>query len=240
MNKNHKLIICIFLIILFILTGCNSREDVKHISKENAIKYVNKIIDEPVEYVNQLGEEEDDTISYVFKLIERNIDFSVSSSIRVPSIDGSQFGNYKESLYINYESAIIFNNNYVSQREKLAQKYNIQETLDGTDKYHYYTTTINNYTDLSNLTNFYLELDKLYNFKEKDPKKILHIDSGLICSDILGSIDGINFSFKKSDELKYEPVYKIIEKNYVSHLKWFNLTDPTIPDNIWDKYDAAP
>ena len=66
MNKNHKLIICIFLIILFILTGCNSREDVKHISKENAIKYVNKIIDEPVEYVNQLGEEEDDTISHVF------------------------------------------------------------------------------------------------------------------------------------------------------------------------------
>ena len=177
MNKNHKLIICIFLIILFILTGCNSREDVKHISKENAIKYVNKIIDEPVEYVNQLGEEEDDTISHVFKLIERNIDFFVSSSIRAPSIDGSQFGNYKESLYINYESAIIFNNNYVSQREKLAQKYNIQETLDGTDKYHYYTTTINNYNDLSNLTNFYLELDKLYNFKEKDPQKILHIDS---------------------------------------------------------------
>ena len=49
----------------------------------------------------------------------------------------------------------------------LFQKYNIQETLDGTDKYHYYTTTINNYNDLSNLTNFYLELDKLYNFKEK-------------------------------------------------------------------------
>ena len=46
--------------------------------------------------------------------------------------------------------------------------------------------------------------------------------------------------FERFDVMRHPLVYKIIEKNYVSHLKWFNLTDPTIPDNIWDKYDAAP
>ena len=228
------------MIIPFVLTGCNSREDVKHTSKEKIIKYVNKVIDEPVEYVSQLGVEKDTTISYIFKLTERNIEFSVESTISAPFIDGSQFGNYKETIYIVYESAIIFNSNYVSEREKIAKKYNIQETLNGNDNYHYYTTTINNYNDLSNLTNYYLELDKLYNFKEREPKKISHIDSGTICSDILGSIEGINFSYKKSDELKYNEVYKDIEKRYVGHLKWFNLTDPSVPSNIWDKYDATP
>ena len=51
---------------------------------------------------------------------------------------------------------------------------------------------------------------------------------------------GINFSYKKSDELKYKKVYKELEKNYVIDLKRNGLTDSSIPKKVWNKYHIIP
>ena len=241
MNNNFKRIMLLLLIIActLILTGCNNREDVKHTSKEKMISYINSVLYEPVEFVNIIGQESDTTVTYYFMLTKRNIEFSVKSSITAPSIDGSRFGNYKESLLIDYESAIMFDKRYISARQDIAKKMGIIETLNGSS-YKYFNETIHDYNDLPNLAKFYIELDKLYSFNESKPQEVSHDNTGSIKSKILGSIESINFSYNRATRLQYDNVYNDIEKRYVGHLKWFNLYDPTVPENVWNKYKASP
>ena len=50
------------------------------------------------------------------------------------------------------------------------------------------------------------------------------------------SIEGVSYSTSKKARLKYKKVYKILEEQYITLLKKFNLTDDTIPEDIWNKY----
>ena len=102
-----------------------------------------------------------------------------------------------------------------------------------------YVTYIDNYNDLSNLARFYVEVDKLYDFREKNPSEVSHVNSGLIVTSQYDEISGIYYSNTKSDKLYYKSVYKNLEEEYVVHLKTIKVRDTTIPDKVWNKYKAS-
>lgn len=49
-------------------------------------------------------------------------------------------------------------------------------------------------------------------------------------------IDEIFYSTCENSRLTFKDVFKELERLYIERLKWFNLTDGTIPQNIWNKY----
>lgn len=234
-------LIKVFLILIVMITilGCNSREDVEHLSQEDLIKYVENNITEKIEFIDSNTENADKYI-YTFKLVDRNINFKIKDYIynNGLNIDATQF-------YDKYERSIIFNdyilsivNNLEEKRLAIKNKYNIEEIYYKNIGSH--TITIKDYSDLSNLSKYIVELDKLYQFNIKDIEKIELKDSILVdtirFSKNYSSIESIPYSTSKKARLKYDKVYKQLEGRYINQLKQFNITDKTIPNDIWNKY----
>lgn len=237
MKKIIKVIL--MLIVMITITGCNSREDVEHLSQEELIKYVKNNITEKVEFIESNTENTDNYI-YTFKLVDRNINFKIKDYIynNGLNIDATQF-------YDKYERSIIFNdyvlsivNNLEEKRLSIKNKYNIEEIYYS--KIGSHIITIKDYTDLSNLSKYIVELDNLYQFNIKDIKKTELKDSILVdtirFSKNYSSIESIPYSTSKKARLKYDKVYKQLEERYIQQLKQFNITDNTIPNDIWNKY----
>lgn len=237
MKKILKAIL--ILIIMITITGCNSKEDVEHLSRKDLIKYVKKNITEEIQFIESNTQDVDNHI-YTFKLVDRNINFQIRDYIHNSglNIDATQF-------YDNYERSIIFNdyvlsilNNLEQKRLSIKNKYNFEEIYY--DNIGSHIITIKDYTDLSNLSKYIIELDNLYQFNIKDIEKIelwnVDLTDVINFSKTESSIEGVSFSTNKKLRLKYDTVYKQLEEQYVKQLKKFNLTDETIPKNIWNKY----
>ena len=208
------------------MTGCNSREDVEHLSQEELIEYVEKNITEEIEFVDRNTQDIDNYI-YTFKLVDRNINFKVKDSIRNKglNIDATQF-------YDDYERSIIFNDYVISILKDLEQKrldilnkYNFKEIYY--DRSGSHTIKIKDYTDLVNLYQF--------NIKDREQIKVDLADVISFYSTEC-SIKGVPYSTSKKTRLKYDTVYKQLEEQYIKKLKTFNLTDETIPNNVWNNY----
>lgn len=229
----------LILVVMMSITGCNSREDVQHLSQKNLIKYVEKNIGEKIKFVGINTQDPDDYI-YNFKLINRNINFEIRDYIHNTgvNIDATQF-------YDNYERSIIFDdyiisiiNNLEQTRVNILKKYNFREEFF--DNIGAHIITVKDYNDLSNLSKYIVEIDNLYKFNINNVEEI-----GLSIADLIDvisffetecSIEGISYSTSTKTRLKYDSVYKQLEEKYIKHLKKFNLTDDTIPQKVWDKY----
>lgn len=236
MKKFLKAIL--ILIVMITITGCNSREDVEHLSQKDLIKYVENNITEEIQFIESNTQDVDNYI-YTFKLIDRNINFKVEDSIRNHglNIDATQF-------YDDYKRTIIFNDYIKSILDNLEQKrLNILSKYNFEEKYYNHgahVITVTDYTDLSNLSKYIVELDNLYKFNIKDVEKIGLGNDDL--ADVISfsktesAIEGISYSTSEKTRLKYDKVYKELEEQYIKQLKQFNLTDETIPNNVWNKY----
>lgn len=237
MKKFIKVIL--MLIVVITITACNSREDVEHLSQKDLIKYVEKNITEEIQFIESNTQDVDNYI-YTFKLVDRNINFEIIDSIDNNGlyIDGTQF-------YDNYERSIIFNDyvfsilkNLEQRRLSIKNKYNFEEIYF--DNFGSHIITIKDYTDLSNLSKYIVELDNLYQFNIKDIEEIGLRNDDL--ADVISfsktqsAIEGISYSTSEKTRLKCDKVYKQLEEQYIKQLKQFNLTDETIPNDVWNKY----
>lgn len=236
MKKFLKAIL--ILVFMITITGCNSREDVEHLSQKDLIKLVENNITEETEFIESNTQNANNYI-YTFKLVDRDINFKVEDSIRNHglNVDASQFyDDYKRTIiFTDYIKSIL--DNLEQKRLNILSKYNFEE------KYYNYgahVITVNDYTDLSNLSKYIVELDNLYQFNIKDVEKIELGNADL--ADVIGfsktksSIEGISYSTSKKTRLKYDKVYNQLEEQYIKQLKQFNLTDETIPQNVWNKF----
>lgn len=237
MKKFIKVIL--MLIVVITITACNSREDVEHLSQKDLIKYVEKNITEEIQFIESNTQDVDNYI-YTFKLVDRNINFQIRDYIHNSglNIDATQF-------YDNYERSIIFNdyvlsilNNLEQRRLSIKNKYNFEEIYY--DNIGSHIITIKDYTDLSNLSKYIVELDNLYQFNIKDIEEIelwnVDLADVISFSKTQSAIEGISYSTSEKTRLKCDKVYKQLEEQYVKQLKQFNLTDETIPNDIWNKY----
>lgn len=232
MKKIHLIFLLYFIIL--VLTACNSHEDVKHISQKDMINYVKKAIGEDVSFVSVDGNEDDDVMTYVFNLDVRNVTFKATSVINAMFVDGSQFGNYKEEIYIYYEEGIAESEYYIAERLRIGNDLNIND--DDMD-YGLAAIYVDNYNDIEKVAQFAVKLDKLYAFNEKKPKLIKHIDVGAISfSDPGNSIAGPRFSTDINKRLNYKGVYKELVRSYIEQLKMFDQIDNKIPENVWNNY----
>ena len=220
------------------ITGCNSREEVEHLSQKDLIKYVEHNITEKTQFIENNTQDVDNYI-YTFKLVYRNINFEVQDLIinQGLNLDGSQFYNdYKQSIVLkDYVISIL--NNLEQERLTILNKYNF------TEKYYNYgahVITVDDYNDLSNLSRYIVEIDNLYQFNIEDveTKNLGNVNLADVISfsKTESSIEGVSYSTSKKARLKYKKVYKILEEQYITLLKKFNLTDDTIPKDIWNKY----
>lgn len=225
-------------IVILGITGCNSREEVEHLSQKDLIKYVEHNITEKTKFIESNTQDVDNYI-YTFKLVDRNINFEVQDLIinRGLNLDGSQFYNdYKQSIVLkDYVISIL--NNLEQERLTILNKYNF------TEKYYNYgahVITVDDYNDLSNLSRYIVEIDNLYQFNIEDVETInlgnVNLADVISFSKTESSIEGVSYSTSKKARLKYKKVYKILEEQYITLLKKFNLTDDTIPKDIWNKY----
>lgn len=240
MDSIAKKIVRVVLAVMFLITvtGCNSREDVEHLSEKKLIKLVENTVKEDVEFVERNTDDEDRYV-YIFNLVNRNIDFKVYDLIENYglNIDSSQFyDNYKNIIsFGNYFRSII--ENLESERLNILNQYNFEE-----EYYSFggHNITIKDYSDLSNLSKYIVQIDDLYNFNIKKSKKI-KFNNELMTDSVSFSktgcdIDGIPYSTSDNSRLTYETVINELERNYIERLKWFGLKDDLIPQNIWNKY----
>ena len=226
---------CLILTVVFAflaLAACNSREDVKHISQNKMVKYVQSAIDEDISLISVEGTEQDNKVTYTFNLDNRDITFTATSCIGAMFIDGSQFGNFNEDIYIEYEEGIA--DSYLTKSSEIAQKYDIDDVHSEVVSP---TIHVTNYEDIEKVAKFVIELDELYAFKENKTNRIEHIRVGTVAfSDPGNSIEGPMFSTNDRDRLKYSDVYNEILDEYTKQLKKFSAWDDTIPDKIWSEH----
>lgn len=236
MKKFLKVIL--ILIVMITITGCNSREDVEHLSQKELIKYVEKNITEEIQFI-EINTQDVENYIYTFKLVDRDINFKVEDLIinHGMNVDGSQFYDDYKRLIVLKDYIISILNNFEQKRLNILSKYNFEE------KYYDYgahVITINDYTDLPNLSKYIVELDNLYQFNIKDVEEIelwnVDLADVISFSKTESSIEGVSYSTNKKARLKYDNVYKELEEQYIKQLKQFNLTDGTIPNNVWNKY----
>ena len=219
---------------ILLLTACNSREDVQHISQKDMVQYVKAAVGEEVSLVRVNGNDEDSVMTYEFKLNGRDATFTATSVISALSLDGAQIGNYSESIYIKYEEGIAESESYIAERARAAKELGIR---DEDMKFGLSIIALDNYKDIDKAARFVVRLDELYAFNEKKPERIEHIDAGAISfHDPGNSIDGPRFSTNKNSRLKYKDVYSEIAASYIKQLKKFGDRDPEIPEKIWGKY----
>lgn len=237
-----------------LFTACNSREEVKHIGRDDMVNYVADAVGEDITLVGVEGSEADSVMTYIFKIDERDVTFTASSVISALFIDGSQFGNYREEIYIGYEEGIAESEYYIAERLKIAEEFSIEEK---DNDYSLAVVGIKNYDDIDRLAQYTVAVDKLYAFNEKEPDSIAHISIGVISFNDSGldaalkaemepfsdannsndnscSVEGPMLSTSEKHRLKYKDVYGEIVSAYVTQMKQFSLYDSTIPDDIWN------
>lgn len=227
--------IFLLMLISLVLTSCNSRKDVQHISQKKMTDYVKNTIHEDISLVSVESDEYDNVITYIFKLDDRNMTFKVTSVIYALSIDGARFGNYNKEIYIYYEKGIVESEYYIAERLRIGNELNIEEK----DRdFAYSTINVNNYKDIDKLAQYAIELDKLYSFNERKPNRVIHSDLGALSFSSPGtSIEGPKFSTNKKERLNYKDVYNEIVNSYLAQLVKFDLYDNTIPKDEWDQYN---
>lgn len=221
------LMICFCISTLF---ACNSPEDIKPISQKDMIKYVDKAIGEDISFVSVESNDRDHSKTFIFNLDKRNITFTAESVITAPFVDGTQFGNFKEEIYINYERDIAESEYCILERERIARELKID---DEDMEYGLAIVRVNNYNDIDKLAKFIMRLDELYEFNEKKPELIRHVDAGAL-SFSKNSIEAPKFSTNRKNRLKYDDVYKEIVTSYIKQLKRFGDFDSTIPEDVWN------
>lgn len=214
MKKIFKIIFVVLLTIT--ISGCNSRDDVEHLSQKELIKYVDNNITEKIEFIEANTNDSNNYI-YTFKMVDRNINFEIKDSIINHGInmDGTQF-------YDDYHRSIVFNdyvisiiNNLEQQRLQLLEKYSFREEYFDTIGSH--IIYVENNDSLSDLSRYIVELDNLYQFNIKNIDEIelwiVDLKDVISFSDKC-SIEGITYSTNKRARLKYKKVYKELEKQY--------------------------
>lgn len=232
MKLNQVLLALVVSTIL--LTSCNSREDVTHMSQDQMTEYVMEAIDEPITFVSATGNAEDPVVTFIYKLDERDITFESTSVITAPGVDGSRFGNYDEEIYIYYEEGIAKSDYYSTERLRIGNALNIEE-----EDQNFVLSIINakNYEDISKLAQYAVELDKLYGFNELKPDRMVPINIGALSfSDPGNSIEGPRFSTNEKKRLIYDEVYNEMVASYIAQLIQFDQTDETIPEEVWSQY----
>jgi len=214
--KKIGIVFLLFISILF-FTACNSREDVKHISEKDMIKYVKDAIGEDISLVSVDSNRGNSVMTYVFKLDDRDATFKATSAIDALHVDGSQFGNYEEEIYIKYEEGIAESEYYIAERARIAKELNVKEK---DMEFGLAIIYVDNYEAIDKVAQFAVKLDELYAFKEKMPGLIQHIDMGAISfSETDTSIEGPKFTTNKKYRLKYKDVYNKIIKSYKHNWK---------------------
>lgn len=217
-----------------LLTSCNSREDVTHMSQDQMTEYVMEAIDEPITFVSATGNAEDPVVTYVYKLGDRDITFEATSVITALGVDGSRFGNYDEEVYIYYEDGIAKSDYYSKERIRIGNALDVEEE---DENFVLSIINVKNYEDIDKLAKYAVELDTLYGFNEIKPERMVHINLGALSfSDPGNSIEGPSFSTNKKNRLIYEDVYNEIVASYIAQLVQFDQMDETIPEEVWRQY----
>lgn len=217
-----------------LLTSCNSREDVTHMSQDQMTEYVMEAIDEPFTFISATGNAEDPVVTYVYELDERDITFEATSVITALGVDGSRFGNYVEEIYIYYEEGIAKSDYYSKERVRIGNALDIDEE---DENFVLSIIKVKNYEDIGKLAQYAVELDTLYGFNEIKSERMVPINLGALSfSDPGNSIEGPRFSTNKKERLVYEQVYNEIVASYIAQLVQFDQMDETIPEAVWRQY----
>lgn len=229
----RKTIIAVILcLVVLLLSGCNSREDVKYLTPEEMTEYVQERVGEEIELVSVVADESKDRIDYVYNIVSRDIDFEVSARKWAPTIDGAVFGNYTLAISIKYTEGV--KKHYQAEGGKLAEVYNLRyQLLKNAVGY----ITVDAYSDIDNLTDFIIALDRLYALEIID----IPFDDetvGFIKFSDRCSIGGVSFSRDSNSRLNRDTLKEKIIEKYVIGLKMADLTDSAIPKDIWDKYSS--
>jgi len=228
---------------LFLLAGCNSIEDVKHLTEKQMQKYVQDRIGEEVELISIIGDiGGNDPVKYQFVIVDRDIEFEVSAHKYVYALDSIRLGNYELLIYLRYVEGVKAH--YQAESAKLAEKYQVGYELRisvyGTVTSNA-TTTVGSYNDIDSLTDFFIELDKLYAFELKPKDKASNIGlSGIYFSSSEDLFYGPDFSRSHKARLEREELKEALTRKYVLSLKADDKRDPTIPQEVWDKYNLEP
>ena len=240
--------VCAF---LFLLAGCNSIEDVKHLTEKQMQKYVQNRIGEEVELISVNGDiGGNDPVTYQFNIVDRDIEFEALAYKFVSGIDLMRLGNYKLEIYIGYEESVKAH--YQTESAKLAEKYNLAYELQKSDSGEttgIAKTFIGSYDDIDDLADFFIELDRLYAFELKSK----YFKSELKVGNIMGlgvgvihffsssyEFSGPDFSHSHKARLERDELKEALTKKYVLSLKADDKRDPTIPQEVWDKYNLEP
>ncbi len=209
LNSTHILKIVLLLLLcllLWIVTGCNSRKDVFLSSEDEITDYVESVIEEPVRYVRTVEFEEHSSALYIYVLQDREIEFEVEARIEADSFEALQLSNYHEVIKIKYEEAIMYDDFYVEERLKLAEKYDVLDEFDDERAHPYFSIKIEEFSDLEKIAKYIKEVDALYFFMERKPEKVEHIDINLYAKTV-GALyatkngDKFEFSRNKKDEI---------------------------------------
>lgn len=232
--KAMPMILTLFVFSL-LLTSCNAREDVQHVSPEKMTEYVKTVIREAISFVSVDGSEDTEVMTYLYRLDDRNVTFEVTSVISALGLDGSRFGNYKEEIYVYYEECIAESAFYKSERLRIGNELNIHEE---DRNFSLAQISVHNYKDIEKLAHYAIALDNLYGFDERKPDRALHITLGALSFKDPGSaIEGPAFSTYQKGRLKYDVLYDSILNAYLKQLVAFDGIDESIPQDIWERYN---
>ncbi len=230
-----KRVLFVLTVSTILLTSCNSREDVTHMSQDQMTEYVMEAIEEPISFVSATGNAEDPVVTYVYKLDDRDITFEATSIITALGVDGSRFGNYDEEIYIYYEEGIAKSDYYSQERVRIGNALDIDEE---DENFVLSIINVENYEDIGKLAQYAVELDMLYGFNEIKPERMVPINLGALSFSAPGnSIEGPRFSVNNKSRLKYDEVYNEIVASYIAQLIQFDQTDETIPEAVWSRYE---
>lgn len=234
MKKSLILLLCGALM----MTGC-SREMLSHTTEKEMEKLVGKAVKESFELYEVIDEVEDeDKITYVYYLPDRDVYFRAVSDIEEIFIDASSFGfHHNEDIY--YEVDIVSDEENLSLREEIAKEYGIWDKVHIDDVSARFYTCIENYEQLSDLVDFLIEMDNVYDFDEDDIDYISRVENNLgllVGDDKYKTFTTIEYAPYGDRKLSYEQLYPYLEEQYVLMVKQYGIIDSTIPDDVYEKY----
>lgn len=227
-------------LLLSAVTGCNSKEEVSLRSVDEMTDYVQSIIGEPVKYVRTMEFEEHKWALYIYMLEDRDIEFEVRAYIKADFFEGLQLSNYREVIEVKYEEAIMNDPYYVEERLKLAEKYGVSDVYSDEENVSYFYIEIEEFSELEKVAKYVKEVDTLYSFKEKKPKKVEHIDINIGASTV-GAIfetrhgDDFEFSKTKKDEIEEAEFLEQLQIMYVFYGDFRDKRDYNVPDELWNE-----
>lgn len=220
------------------MTGC-SREMLSHTTEKEMEKMVGKAVKESFELYEVIDEVEDeDKITYVYYLPDRDVYFRAVSDIDEILIDGSSFGfHHNEDIY--YEVDIVSDEKNLSLREEIAKEYGVWDEVYTYDNEARFYTCIENYEQLSDMAYFLIEMDNIYDFDEDDIDYISRVENNLgllVGDDKDKTFTTIEYAPYGDRKLSYEQLYPYLEEQYVLMVKQYGIIDSTIPDDVYEKY----